>query len=313
MVGTSFPYIEFYPKPGQARGGADRPRRPCASACATRSRSGLVGDSRADASRRLRPLLRPQPDRAFLESAQERMRDWRRLMEERGTPAGCLPMKPQVVAWELTGAPQQRDRALDSGTIATWGAPVEIPRASGQMHSARHPRQHGEWPALRHRRAGRVPRASGGGVRRRRRLLHADGGARHRVKYKLPVKVVVIKNNTLGQIKWEQMAFLATRSTAASSNIDRLRVYVAGPVAARGAYVSKLTRPTLSGSTPRRGPGEPRAQLSSRRLWTRSSRPCQPRLHVTQALNTSAESLLRGEPEPAEDRAHRVWRQGFAS
>src|SRR5258708_17842251 len=28
------------------------------------------------------------------------------------------------------------------------------------------------------------------------------------VKYKLPVKVVVIKNNTLGQIKWEQMVFL---------------------------------------------------------------------------------------------------------
>src|SRR5207237_9592374 len=28
------------------------------------------------------------------------------------------------------------------------------------------------------------------------------------VKYKLPIKIVVIKNNTLGQIKWEQMVFL---------------------------------------------------------------------------------------------------------
>ena len=28
------------------------------------------------------------------------------------------------------------------------------------------------------------------------------------VKYRLPVKIVVIKNNTLGQIKWEQMVFL---------------------------------------------------------------------------------------------------------
>ena len=28
------------------------------------------------------------------------------------------------------------------------------------------------------------------------------------VKYQLPVKVVVVKNNTLGQIKWEQMVFL---------------------------------------------------------------------------------------------------------
>src|SRR5436305_9462625 len=28
------------------------------------------------------------------------------------------------------------------------------------------------------------------------------------VKYTLPIKIVVIKNNTLGQIKWEQMVFL---------------------------------------------------------------------------------------------------------
>lgn len=28
------------------------------------------------------------------------------------------------------------------------------------------------------------------------------------VKYKLPIIVVIIKNNTLGQIKWEQMVFL---------------------------------------------------------------------------------------------------------
>src|SRR5690348_17883523 len=28
------------------------------------------------------------------------------------------------------------------------------------------------------------------------------------VKYKLPIKVVIIKNNSLGQIKWEQMVFL---------------------------------------------------------------------------------------------------------
>jgi pyruvate dehydrogenase (quinone)/pyruvate oxidase len=28
------------------------------------------------------------------------------------------------------------------------------------------------------------------------------------VKYNLPIKIVVVKNNTLGQIRWEQMAFL---------------------------------------------------------------------------------------------------------
>ena len=28
------------------------------------------------------------------------------------------------------------------------------------------------------------------------------------VRYKLPIKIIVVKNNTLGQIKWEQMQFL---------------------------------------------------------------------------------------------------------
>jgi pyruvate dehydrogenase (quinone)/pyruvate oxidase len=28
------------------------------------------------------------------------------------------------------------------------------------------------------------------------------------VKYQLPIKIIIIKNNTLGQIKWEQMVFL---------------------------------------------------------------------------------------------------------
>jgi pyruvate dehydrogenase (quinone) len=28
------------------------------------------------------------------------------------------------------------------------------------------------------------------------------------VKYQLPIKIIVVKNNTLGQIKWEQMVFL---------------------------------------------------------------------------------------------------------
>jgi pyruvate dehydrogenase (quinone)/pyruvate oxidase len=28
------------------------------------------------------------------------------------------------------------------------------------------------------------------------------------VQYNLPIKVVIIKNNTLGMIRWEQMAFL---------------------------------------------------------------------------------------------------------
>src|SRR3546814_13796183 len=55
-------------------------------------------------------------------------------MEERGTVRD-LPMKPQVVAWEL-GRRLREDAVVscDSGTIATWWA-RQIPVRRGQMHS----------------------------------------------------------------------------------------------------------------------------------------------------------------------------------
>jgi pyruvate dehydrogenase (quinone)/pyruvate oxidase len=63
-------------------------------------------------------LLRRNENRGFLENAQGRMRDQCRLMEEQGSRTD-KPMKPQVVAWELSK--RFSDTAIvssDSGTIA---------------------------------------------------------------------------------------------------------------------------------------------------------------------------------------------------
>src|SRR5205814_6140689 len=83
IAGTSFPYIEFYPKPGRAktvqidldatRIGLRHP-----------ADVGLVGDCRTMLNALL-PLLEHKTDRSFLTTAQERMASWRRLMAERGT------------------------------------------------------------------------------------------------------------------------------------------------------------------------------------------------------------------------------------
>ena len=73
-------------------------------------------------------------DRRFLETAQQGMVEWWTLIEERGTRPD-IPMKPQVVAWEL--GKRLRDDAIvcaDSGTIATWWA-RQIRVKRGQMYS----------------------------------------------------------------------------------------------------------------------------------------------------------------------------------
>src|SRR5438270_13505482 len=98
IVGSSFPYLDFYPKPNKAK---------CVQIDLDSTRIGLrypadvalVGNSR-DVLESLIPLLQRRKDRSFLESAQKRMQKWRELMQERGTRMD-LPMKPQVVTYEL--------------------------------------------------------------------------------------------------------------------------------------------------------------------------------------------------------------------
>ncbi len=206
VVGSSFPYIEFLPRPGQARG-VQIELDPMRVGLRYPVEVGLVGDSRRTLQALL-PLLHRQQDRGFLERAQRGMRDWWRLMEERGTRADT-PMKPQVVAWEL--GKRLRDDAVvtcDSGTVATWWA-RHIPVRRGQLHALS-----GTLATM----ACGLPYAVAAQVAYPDRQVVAfvgDGGFSMLmgefatcVKYRLPVKVVIVKNNTLGQIKWEQMVFL---------------------------------------------------------------------------------------------------------
>ena len=206
IVGSSFPYIEFYPRPGQARG-VQIDRDATRIGLRFPVEVGLVGDSRTTLSS-LIPLLERHDERRFLEKAQRGMREWQKLMEERGT-RDSKPMKPQVVAREL--GKRLTDDAIftsDSGTIATWYA-RQIPVRRGQMCTLS-----GNLATM----ANGFPYAIAAQVAYPDRQCVAfvgDGGFTmlmgefaQCVKYRLPVKVVVIKNNSLGQIKWEQMVFL---------------------------------------------------------------------------------------------------------
>jgi pyruvate dehydrogenase (quinone)/pyruvate oxidase len=206
MVGTSFPYLEFLPKPGQARV-VQIDRDPSRIGLRCPVEVGLAGDSQRTLQELL-PLLKRQENRRFLEQAQKGMREWWQLMKERGMRPD-LPMKPQVVAWQVG---QQIDEnaiiSCDSGTIATWFA-RQIPVRRGQMHSLS-----GTLATM----ANGLPYTIAAQIAYPDRQCIAfvgDGGFSMlmaefatAVKYQLPIKVFVIKNNSLGQIKWEQMVML---------------------------------------------------------------------------------------------------------
>src|SRR5437667_11380887 len=136
------------------------------------------------------------------------MEKWTETMHDR-TSRTDKPMKPQVVAWEL--GRRLTDNAIvsaDSGTIATWWA-RHIPVKRGQMHSLS-----GNLATM----ANGLAYSIGAQVAYPDRQCIAfvgDGGFSMLmaefatcVKYQLPIKVFVIKNNSLGMIKWEQMVFL---------------------------------------------------------------------------------------------------------
>src|SRR4051812_794392 len=98
MIGTSFPYMEFLPKPGKARG-VQIEIDPMRIGLRYPVEVGLVGDSRRTLDALLL-LLRRKEDRGFLEAAQKGMREWRELMHAQASRMDT-PMKPQVVAHEL--------------------------------------------------------------------------------------------------------------------------------------------------------------------------------------------------------------------
>jgi pyruvate dehydrogenase (quinone) len=120
MVGSSFPYSEFLPKEGQARGvqididgrmlGMRYPME-----------LNLVGDSRATL-RALLPLLAQKSDRRWRDTIETNVSDWWHLLEQRATQVAD-PVNPQRVFWELSR--QLPDGAIltsDSGSAANWFA-----------------------------------------------------------------------------------------------------------------------------------------------------------------------------------------------
>ncbi|MDB4872736.1 MAG: pyruvate oxidase [Gemmatimonadales bacterium] len=206
IVGSTFPYIEFYPRPGQARGAQidlDAQRIGLRFPVEV----GLVGDAAATLERLL-PRLERKQDRAFLTDMQQRMQHWREQMDEWAS-RGETPMQGAVVARALS------DRLRDDAIVVTdSGQNTEI--------CARHVAMRGDMDfavsGLLASMGCGLPYAIAAQIAWPDRQVVAivgDGGLAMvlgefatAVKYRLPIKIVVLANQVLGQIKWEQMMFL---------------------------------------------------------------------------------------------------------
>ncbi len=205
IAGSSFPYLEFYPKPGQARC-VQIDLDPARIGLRYPPDVGLVGDCKRILEALL-PLIKPKKDRSFLEQAQKGMKEWKELLGKRGTWKD-KPLKPQVVAYHLDKL--LADDAIvttDCGTVTTLAARYVTVRERMMFSSS------GMLATM----GNGLPYSVAAAVAypgRQVVCLCGDGGFTMMmaelltmVKYKLPVKVIVIKNNVLGQIKWEQMVF----------------------------------------------------------------------------------------------------------
>jgi pyruvate dehydrogenase (quinone) len=120
MVGSAFPYSEFLPEPGAARGvqiDIDGSRL----SLRYPMEINIVGDS-AETLRALLPLLTQKPESAWSRGIESGLKSWWKTLEERALTS-AEPLNPQRVFWELSPRlPENAIVTADSGSVANWYA-----------------------------------------------------------------------------------------------------------------------------------------------------------------------------------------------
>jgi pyruvate dehydrogenase (quinone) len=206
IVGSGFPYVEYYPSPGQAKV-VQIDSDPARISLRYPVDAAIVGDARASLAR-LNDTLTMNTDHDFLKQVRQWKAEWLEALAAGARRPG-EPMKPQRVVYELdrrlgddalvatdcghnTGLAAQylqirgSQRFAVSGTLATMGAGVPYAIAAALAFPGRQV----------------VAVVGDGGLGMSLAELATCA------RYRLPVKIIVINNGVLGQIKWEQMLFL---------------------------------------------------------------------------------------------------------
>ena len=230
LIGTSFPYMEYLPKPGQAKG-IQIDMKPEKIGLRYSVEVGLVGDSKTVLSE-LIPLLKERTHKnnikdnlkshyynnskldisnvslQFLHAMQKSMKKWKKILKEQSNRED-IPIKPQVIANAVSEELEENAIvSLDSGNNTVWAARF-LNMRKGMKFSVS-----GNLATM----ACGLPYAIAAKIAfpdRQSVAFVGDGGFTMlmgefatAVQYKLPIKIIILKNNLLGMIRWEQMAFL---------------------------------------------------------------------------------------------------------
>jgi pyruvate dehydrogenase (quinone) len=206
MLGTDFPYTQFYPDKPSTKvvqvdiRGENLGRR-------TRLDLGLIGDTKATLQA-LQPLLQPKKDDAHLRKFVQHYQEVRKGLDELavGNP-GRKPMHPQYVARIVDElAAEDAIFSCDVGTPTVWAARYLTMNGKRRLMGSFN---HGSM-------ANALPQAIGAQVafpKRQVVTFSGDGGLAMLMgdllslrQHKLPVKLIVFNNGALGFVELEMMA-----------------------------------------------------------------------------------------------------------
>lgn len=225
MVGSSFPYSEFLPKEGEARG-VQIDIKPRMLGLRFPMEVNLHGDA-GETLRALLPLLERKADRGWRETIEQNVAKWWETLANRAMVA-ANPINPQRVFWELS--PRLPDRCIvtaDSGSAANWWArdlkirPGMMASLSGNLATM--------GPALPYALAAKfthpdrpVVACVGDGAMQMNGINVLLTAAKYWQEWQDPrLIVLVLDNGDLNQVTWEQRVMEGDPKFEASQNLPR--------------------------------------------------------------------------------------------
>ncbi|TAK00092.1 MAG: thiamine pyrophosphate-requiring protein [Candidatus Manganitrophaceae bacterium] len=306
MIGSRFPYSEFLPPEGQARGvQIDLDGRMLSMRYPMEV--NLTGDS-AETLRALIPYLRRKTNLAWRQAIEESIAEWWRVLEARAM-APANPLNPQRVFWELSPRlPENCIIACDTGTVTNWYArDIKIRRgmlasASGNLATM--------GPGMPYAIAAKfafpdrpVFAIVGDGAMQMNGMNELITVAKYWKQWRNPQMVIlVINNHDLNMVTWEQRAMVGDPKFVASQDLpDFPYARHAESIGLRGIRVD---------SPDAVGPAWEQAFMADRPIVVEAiTDPNVPPLppHITfEQAKSFAMSILKGDPD-----AFGVIRQSF--